>query len=534
MYYKALLILCLFLANPVHSQVLMNRDSLVKLLPSVKNDTNAVLLYINLGEQFESNEPETAKNYYRKAGELSNVLKYTAGKFKFISGYTYVLNMQGLYDSSLLLNLQGVEIARRAKDSLNLAKALFNSGTSYRLNGDYENAIKFYDEGKRIFIRFGDEETEMKANDILQTLYFDMKQFKKGIEYGEKAVTGFRSKNDLPWLGSALNNLGMNYSSIKEFNKAKQLFEEALQIGDRISDKNMVASQNLNLGDIFIQKGEYDKMKPYMEKALLLARELGLHESEVIALKGLSYYYHNSGQYEVSKNLANEALAITYQFNLKKQRNALFTHLSNLAYSMQDKKLGEYYATESTLLGDSLLNEKLQQNSLELEKKFEAFQKESKIKELEASGKVQSLTIKQKNTLNYLLAGAVLSLIIISLLIMRNDKHKQTIQQQRIAELETQQQLTATEAVLKGEEQERSRLAKDLHDGLGGMLSGIKFSMNNMKGNLIMTPENAQAFERSMDMLDSSIKEMLRVAHNMMPESLVKFGLDTALKDFCN
>jgi two-component system, NarL family, sensor kinase len=55
-----------------------------------------------------------------------------------------------------------------------------------------------------------------------------------------------------------------------------------------------------------------------------------------------------------------------------------------------------------------------------------------------------------------------------------------------------------------------------------------------MKGNLIMTPDNQQAFERSMDMLDSSIKEMRRVAHNMMPEALVKFGLDTALKDFCN
>ena len=49
-----------------------------------------------------------------------------------------------------------------------------------------------------------------------------------------------------------------------------------------------------------------------------------------------------------------------------------------------------------------------------------------------------------------------------------------------------------------------------------------------------MTPENHQAFERSMDMLDSSIKEMRRVAHNMMPEVLVRFGLDVALKDFCN
>ncbi|MDZ7615319.1 MAG: ATP-binding protein [Flavobacteriaceae bacterium] len=54
-----------------------------------------------------------------------------------------------------------------------------------------------------------------------------------------------------------------------------------------------------------------------------------------------------------------------------------------------------------------------------------------------------------------------------------------------------------------------------------------------MKGNLVMTPENQQAFERSMDMLDSSIRELRRVAHNMMPESLLRFGLDVALKDFC-
>ncbi len=108
------------------------------------------------------------------------------------------------------------------------------------------------------------------------------------------------------------------------------------------------------------------------------------------------------------------------------------------------------------------------------------------------------------------------------------------MQQSKIDELEKEKQLTATEAVLKGEEQERTRLAKDLHDGLGGMLSGIKFSLNNMKGNLIMTHDNAQAFERSIDMLDSSIREMRRVAHNMMPEVLIRYGLNDAVKEFCS
>ena len=160
--------------------------------------------------------------------------------------------------------------------------------------------------------------------------------------------------------------------------------------------------------------------------------------------------------------------------------------------------------------------------------------KQNEVAQLEADKKIQQLAINQKNTLNYFLIAGAFTLLIISILSYRTYKQKQKLQQQRINDLETQEQLTATEAVLKGEEQERTRLAKDLHDGLGGMLSGIKYSFNTMKGNLIMTPENTQAFERSMDILDSSIKEMRRVAHNMMPEALVKFGLDTALKDFCN
>jgi signal transduction histidine kinase len=169
-----------------------------------------------------------------------------------------------------------------------------------------------------------------------------------------------------------------------------------------------------------------------------------------------------------------------------------------------------------------------------LDAKYQAEKKETQISQLQSDKEIQRLNIRQKNVLNYILVAAALLLIIFAFLLYRNLKQKQKLQQQRINELETLQQLTATEAVLKGEEQERTRLAKDLHDGLGGMLSGIKYSLNTMKGNLIMTPDNHQAFERSMDMLDSSIKEMRRVAHNMMPEALVKFGLDTALKDFCN
>ena len=66
-----------------------------------------------------------------------------------------------------------------------------------------------------------------------------------------------------------------------------------------------------------------------------------------------------------------------------------------------------------------------------------------------------------------------------------------------------------------------------------GKLFRIKFSINAMKGNLILTPKNVQVFERTIEMLENSIVEMRQVVNNMIPESLVKFGLNVTLKEMC-
>ena len=225
--------------------------------------------------------------------------------------------------------------------------------------------------------------------------------------------------------------------------------------------------------------------------------------------------------------MADSAMALANEYNMRNVRQKIYALQSSLYYAMQNSKLGYYYFNQYELLNDSLLNESITKNTIHIEKKFETAKKETQIK-------LQQSQLRQKNNQIYFLIAGVLALLFISLLGYLNYRNRRKLQQTKIDELEKEKQLTATEAVLKGEEQERSRLAKDLHDGLGGMLSGIKFSLNNMKGNLIMTPDNSQAFERSIDMLDSSIKEMRRVAHNMMPEVLVRYGLNDALKEFCN
>ena len=166
-------------------------------------------------------------------------------------------------------------------------------------------------------------------------------------------------------------------------------------------------------------------------------------------------------------------------------------------------------------------------NIQELEKKYETQKKQTEIIELKT-------TNEKKSTLNKILIGSSIGLLLIGFLGYRNFRNKRKLQNLKITELEKDKQLFAIDTMLKTQEEERSRIAKDLHDGLGGLLSGTKLSFTNMKENLLLTPENAILFEKSIGMLDTTIADLRKVAHNLMPEALVKFGLNDALNDFCS
>ena len=134
--------------------------------------------------------------------------------------------------------------------------------------------------------------------------------------------------------------------------------------------------------------------------------------------------------------------------------------------------------------------------------------------------------------------GLVIIILVILYILIRHRRkiimQEAKLREQKILELEKERQLVAARAVIQGEEKERTRLSRDLHDGLGGMLSGIKIKISSfMKGNVVLPEESVSQFENALGLLDTTIIELRRIAHNMMPESLIKFGLRQALEDMC-
>ncbi len=125
-------------------------------------------------------------------------------------------------------------------------------------------------------------------------------------------------------------------------------------------------------------------------------------------------------------------------------------------------------------------------------------------------------------------------------LLRRNFQHKQKLSQQqsvlleeKIKTIEKEQQISSLQSMINGQETERTRIAKDLHDGLGGIFSTVKMHFSTLRQNTPVITENP-LYKKTLDLINNASDELRKVAHNMMPEVLMKVGLAEALQDFCN
>jgi two-component system, NarL family, sensor kinase len=191
------------------------------------------------------------------------------------------------------------------------------------------------------------------------------------------------------------------------------------------------------------------------------------------------------------------------------------------------------YSEKYIALNDSLNNTKFKNEIVALEAKFNKTENERKISQLTAQ-KEKSELLAKNNRLNTWILGLIAGfLLVLAGFLWKFYQNQKTLNiqkeinfNQQIHSLKDQQKLAVSNALLEGEEVERKRLARDLHDGLGSMLSGLKLQLSKLSN-------SATELKEVNNQLDNSIKELRQIAQNMMPESLLKLGLNAALEDLC-
>ncbi|QOI97349.1 MAG: sensor histidine kinase [Flammeovirgaceae bacterium] len=522
------------------AQELYDLDSLQMAFAQSQPDTNRVKLFIQLGQQYENNQPDTAIWFYEQALKLSEQLGYTRGIISYYTNVTYVYNMKGRYDTSLVLNLRSVEIAKQLGDPERIAACIGNVGASYMYLEQYEKAIDQYLQVIPIIEKLNDKYKLCIVSDNLGLLYQKILQYDKALQYGEQSVKLAREINRPLALINSLINLAVTYNSLGMMKKAIEQLEEASVLCRKANHQYGLLVATLNLADAHIKMANFAPLKGFFEEALKLSEQLGEPESHAIALRGMAIYYFNHNQPKEAERFANLSLQEAQQNNMLSHIGKAYTVLAEVSILKRDFRMNSVYSFKSDSIRNVLVNESVVRNVQSLEALYESERKAQQIKDLQQESEIKDLQLSRGRLVNYILGGSLFSLLLIALFAGRTYLQKKKllekenqIQQARILQLESEKQLMASEAIIKGQEEERGRLAKDLHDGLGGLLSGVKFTLTNMKSNVVLDANSALLFERSLDMLDNSITELRRVAHNMMPEVLVKFGLAEALKSYC-
>ncbi len=506
-------------------------DNTEKTPAGIPTDTAAVNNMNALARKLLLEDPEKANALIASAIKGAEKLNYSFGLSVAYSLQANLLFYQMKLDSCQLLIDKAYSLVYKDKSRAfrsQTALLINRYAAIYQQRQKYDSAVQRYLESAAIFTNINEDSKTIYSYYNLSGIYRFLEDYRKAIFYARETRRVATKTNDSVFIIRSMIALADAFVSLKEYDSVLFIAQKGLQLATGNQMTFAIAKFHALLGNYFSTKAAlYDTAIFHYTAALQSFKAINTGYDIAIVLQEMGSTYLQSKDYANAVKYLTEATQLAKKLQLDQ---VLHLCLKDLVQAEElQGRVNESFAhlKEYVAVNDSLQDRNNRKIVNELEIKYQTQRKEAQLL-------AQERTIWQKNTLNYILIGSAVTLLLISLLSYRTYRQKQKIQQQRISELETQQQLTATEAVLKGEAQERTRLARDLHDGLGGMLSGIKFAMNTMKTNLLMTPDNQQAFERSVDMLDSSIQEMRRVAHNMMPEALVKFGLDTALKDFCN
>jgi signal transduction histidine kinase len=200
-----------------------------------------------------------------------------------------------------------------------------------------------------------------------------------------------------------------------------------------------------------------------------------------------------------------------------------YNELSHAAAGQSDYKKALEYFQKRTALRDSIFSTEKTKQIEELNTKYNTVKNEQIIEQ-------QQNRLARQNFIFLGLAGLAL---MIGLLTWSQYKRYKLRKETQLKTAILRQQELATKAVIEAEEEERQRIARDLHDGVGQMMSAAKMNLSAFESEITFdSAEQKKSFEKIIHLVDDSCKEVRHVSHNMMPNVLLKNSLASAIRDF--
>ena len=241
----------------------------------------------------------------------------------------------------------------------------------------------------------------------------------------------------------------------------------------------------------------------------------------------------------IERELVEQAEELSQE--LKSQNGMAKTYaLKSQTYA----KLGNFksaykYHTLFKQMDDSLFNAEQTVIVQGLEEKYQAEQRENRNLELKAEVSENQRLLEQnkrdileKNAQIYFLIGSVGLLILLFIVFRYGNRKRRELLQAQLETSEKEREAESLRSMISGEELERKRLARELHDGLGSHLASVKMLVEAIQ-NDIPEVKDSELHQKAERMLDEACQEIREISHNLMPGTISRYGLEQSIQDMC-
>lgn len=457
------------------------KDSIFAITQSTKNPQKLLDAYYHLS--FMQGNFDDNLIYAKKGLAIAESLKDSLAIGKFYQNLAISYYFKGVYDSTASYYYRSVEMLERKNAYIELANTYNGLAKLFRKTGNYERAHQFYDKAMDIFVRLKNRQGISTIYNESGVVYEYEKNYDAAIKNYNASLEICKELNDQLGISYALNFLANVYVTQVKFQEAEKNNLEALAIREKLKDTFSIALSYTDIGAMYFAEKKYDKAEASYLKSI-----------ELIAPRNFT-----------------DLMMVNYK------------ELSAIATAKNEPLQALEYFKKSTALKDSIYKISSVKQVEELSAKYETAEKEKQIQQ-------QQFEISKRN---YWITGFIIFIILLTALVFSWYRRYTLKQKSKLQSTIIMQQALATNAVIEAEENERKRIAGDLHDGIGQMMSAAKMNLSALENEISFpTEKQKNNYEKIVSLIDESCREVRTVSHNMMPNALMASGLPEALKKF--
>jgi signal transduction histidine kinase/Tfp pilus assembly protein PilF len=495
-------------------------------------DSAQVSKLIKQSISIKDNNIDSAISLLKNALQMSRQLHYKEGIGHSLLGISICLLDKKEYEQSKNLLYEAAPYCLGPVKHKTLLTQYYNGlAVVHTIQGNNDSAIYYYyrslEEMNKKNIQSPSLFLLLNAN--LGGVLAIMDQPDQSLHYSRKALPLAIQLKDSVMLVRIYENIGVAFQTVNT-DSSMYYWHVALPLYKKQNRYRNVQNTYYNIGRIYLYKDSLKKAREYFQAAV--EADPASAESNSSLLQGIGGVYFKMAQYQKSIDYYQKALKICGEQGLRSEKLTIYYTLATIYDKLHKPQLAFEFQRAYANLRDSLLNEDNIKTINQLEVKYRTSEKDKELAQKKLQLTQQQSYLRKKNTWIIGISTGTLLLVILLIVSYRANMNKQRLQNKHIENLNQQQEIMQLKAQRQGEEEERVRLARELHDGIVAQFSAVKM-------NLSILPEQhaglngSRDFIRIIQHLDNATHALRKTAHNLMPDMLLENGLSEAIYYFC-